>query len=61
MAGKTVEIAEMLLVALTESTEFAAKFAMGEFAALVGAVWPAELESAVVTRQVLSVQVELAK
>ena len=61
MAGKTVEIAEMLLVALTESTEFAAKFAMGEFAVLVGAVRPAELEPAVVTRQVLSVQVELAK
>ena len=51
----------MLLVALTESTEFAAKFAMGEFAVLVGAVRPAELEPAVVTRQVLSVQVELAE
>ena len=61
MAGKTVEIAEMLLVALTESTEFAVKFAMWEFAVLVGAVWPAELEPAVVTRQVLSVQVGLAK
>ena len=61
MAGKTVEIAEMLLVALTESTEFAVKFAMGEFAVLVGAVRPTELEPAVVTRQVLSVQVELAK
>ena len=61
MAGKTVEIAEMLLVALTESTEFAVKFAMGEFAVLVGAVRPTELEPAVAVRQVLLTQIELVE
>ena len=61
LAGKTVEIAEMLLVALTESTEFAAKFATEKFAVLTEMVQLTEPEPVVAVRRVLLTQIELAE